>query len=307
MVQLTVIMASYNGERYIEEQLDSILAQSYQKFNLLIADDGSTDSTMNILLNYQKKYKNIKIIQNINRLGVVSNFENLISLVETKYISLSDQDDIWHKDKLLVSMKNIEKINIKTPALFHSDLTVIDDKKNIISKSFFKMRGYEFPVVKSLDIMLGRSGVMGNTIVFNQALKKEILPFPKSLEVHDYWIALVNELLGERISCNKSMIYYRIHNNNVSNSVDKINCNTLQKINSSITLPYYKIKREYVLEEFLNRFIIAREDRALVHLFINYLKGNLSKLNMIVFLFKKNFFKKGFLYKVQQIFKIIIF
>ena len=304
-MKITIVLATCNGELYIKEQLDSLLTQSFKDYRIIIGDDCSTDNTLLILKEYQVKHSNIVILRNRERLGVVSNFEKLIKYANSDYIALCDQDDIWHKDKLLQAFNTLEKYNNQLiPLLFHSDLQVINAQKIKLHKSFFKMRSYIFPVERSIDIMLGRCGVMGNTMMFNKALKEKILPFPKDLEVHDYWIALVNEFFGKRISFLHPLVDYRIHNTNTSNSLNKINKKRGLKIflNRNIRLPYHDIKREKVLKEFLNRFTIEEKDKNIINHFINYLSLNqYNKLYIISLVFRYNFFRQDMLYRLKLI------
>lgn len=295
---MTIVLATYNGEDYLNEQLDSIFNQSFINYQLLIGDDCSTDNTVKIIEEYQLKYENIYLIRNVQQLGHVRNFENLISKVDSGYIALCDQDDIWYKDKLLEAISALESCNdTGTPMLFHSDLMGIDSKNYTLYDSFFKERGYAFPQKRSLDIMLGRSGIMGNTMVFNQALKKEILPFPKDLIVHDYWIALVNELVGRRVTFSKPLVKYRIHNRNTSKAFRSTIENKF--LRNNILLPYHNIQREKVLEEFRKRFIVKKEDLDIVNSFLDYLYFKKNKFLLIVVLSRYDFFRLGFKYKLK--------
>jgi glycosyltransferase involved in cell wall biosynthesis len=298
--KLTILIATYNGELYIAEQLDSILNQSFQEYMIICRDDISTDNTFSILHSYQKKYPNIiKVSQNKERLGVVSNFEKLIEDSSSEYMALCDQDDIWHKDKLRISMNALESRNQKIPLLFHSDLVMVDSNLKLLNSSFFKKRGYAFPKEKSLDIFLGRSGVMGNTMVFNKNLKNSILPFPKSLIVHDYWIALVNEAIGERISYHEALIDYRLHSNNTSFCLRKYHSKNF--LDKNMTLPYQHIAREDILKEFLNRINLENKDIIITKHFIDYLDFKRTKLYIISLVFKYNFFRNGLFYKLKLI------
>lgn len=295
--KVTIVLATYNGELYLREQLDSILRQSFLDYQLLIGDDCSSDNTLNIIKEYQLKYKNIYLICNPKRLGHVSNFENLIKQIDYGYIALCDQDDIWYEHKLSEAMNALEDANnMNLPMLFHSDLEGIDQKNMKLYDSFFKKRGYAFPKKKSIDILLGRSGIMGNTMVFNQALKEKILPFPKDLIVHDYWIALVNEFTGKRITFTDVLVKYRIHENNTSKTF-RLSSKSLMRKN--IILPYHNIQREKVLEEFRERFKIEREDLELLNVFLEYLYFKKNKLFLILLVFNYNFFRLGFRYKLK--------
>lgn len=294
---VTVVMATYNGEAYLEEQIYSILNQTYQNFYLLISDDVSTDGTYPLLKKIETQYGNVSVQQNELRLGVVKNFENLIEAVDTEYIALADQDDIWERNKLEFSIKSLQLHEKKQePLLFHSDLSVVNQDNELIESSFFKMRGYKFPNKKSLDIMLGRSGIMGNTMVFNQALKEKILPFPDDLIVHDYWIALVNESEGKRLTSMKNLISYRIHTQNTSSSFREKKPSL-----RNLTLPYHEIKRESVLDELKKRFDIASKELTVINRFIDYLEFKKDKFYLSYLVLKYDFFRVGVLYKLKLI------
>ena len=107
MKTVSVILASYNGEKYIKEQIDSILAQTYPIYEILIGDDGSADNTMSILNDYACKYGNIKIISSNGKHGVNYNFKRLMDTASGNYIAISDQDDIWFPEKIEIMMREI--------------------------------------------------------------------------------------------------------------------------------------------------------------------------------------------------------
>lgn len=301
---VTIIVATYNGELYLKEQLDSLVNQSFNNYQILIGDDASTDNTFTILKEYEEKYRNITVIQNEEQLGFVANFEKLLILSKTKYIAFCDQDDIWYEDKLEKAIDALENIGREDiPLLFHSDLRVVNGKKNILFNSFFQMRGYAFPNTRSVDIMLGRSGIMGNSMVINKVLKDKVLPFPKELVVHDYWIGLVNELFGERVTFEKPLLDYRLHHSNSSNSLEKVTNNKLLKylFDRNLRLPYHDVKREQVLEVLLKRFTLNKEDKKLVEVFLDYLLLRRNKRFLIFMALKYNFFRLGILYKLKLI------
>jgi len=295
--KVTIVLATYNGERYLREQLDSIFRQSFLDYQLLIGDDCSTDNTVKIIKEYQLIHKNIYLIVNSKRLGHVSNFENLIKQVDSEYIALCDQDDIWNEDKLYEAIGRLKEANkLNLPILFHSDLEGIDSENMSLYNSFFKKRGYAFSNKRSIDIMLGRSGIMGNTMVFNQALKNKILPFPKDLIVHDYWIALVNEFTGKRITSTNVLVKYRIHEKNTSKSF-RLSSKSFKR--ETIVLPYHNIQREKVLEEFKKKFIIRNKELEVVDIFLDYLYLKKNRLFLILSIFPYNFFRIGLIYKLK--------
>lgn len=299
---VTVIMATYNGENYLREQLDSIINQTYKNFSLVVHDDLSSDRTWDILKEYAEKYDSITIGKNKKRLGVVKNFQNLIEYSSSEYIALCDQDDIWDLNKLEIAIENLEKNKKRDlPMLFHSDLRVVNKNNQLLFPSYFKMRGYYFPAIKSLDILLGRSGVMGNTIVMNQALKKEILPFPMGLSVHDYWIGLINEIVGKRITYREPLVSYRLHNDNTSNSYSAVHQNSFLRIFQKLRLPYHESNREVILKQLLNKYRFSNKEKKIILDFLLYLEFNTSRLKIISIVLKYNIFREGSLYKLKLV------
>ena len=131
MEKVDILLATYNGEKYIREQIDSILNQTYKEFRLLISDDGSTDGTRDILNEYKAKDDRIEIFMQEENLGVVKNFEFLLKKVEAKYYMFSDQDDIWKDEKIEKSLKKIEE----GFDLVYSDLEVVDENLNVTYES----------------------------------------------------------------------------------------------------------------------------------------------------------------------------
>ena len=133
MEQIDIILATYNGEKYLKEQLDSILNQTYTNFRLLISDDCSQDSTKEILKEYEEKDNRIKVFFQEKNLGYVKNFEFLLTKVEGSIYALSDQDDIWNKDKV---EKSYNKLKEEHADLVFTDLEMIDEEGKTIKDSF---------------------------------------------------------------------------------------------------------------------------------------------------------------------------
>jgi len=304
--KISIALATYNGEKFLSQQLDSLLNQTYQNIEIIICDDNSTDNTINVIENYIKKYSNIILYKNKKQLGFVKNFEKVIKLCKSEYIALCDQDDIWIKNKLEVQiqeMKLLEKMYKNRPLLVHSDLKMINENEKIIHSSYFKFRNYRLKNKKDLAYILGACSVMGNTILFNQLLKNKILPFIEDIEVHDYWIALVNELYGKRKTIYEALVLYRIHHKNSSNNKD-----TLQQIKRTkeINLPYHNINRDKLLKEIMYNFTLSTKDKNLINDFLIYLEFKNHKLIIIYILLKHNFMKKGFFFKIKIFIKILL-
>jgi len=293
---ISIVVATCNGEKYIKEQLDSIINQSYKNFEILILDDKSEDRTVEIIQHYERKYSFIKVIQNKSRLGVINNFEKGISLAKGDFIALSDQDDIWEKDKLLIQYNTIKDYDI--PVMVHSDLSIINEKGNIISNSFFKKKGYNFPEKKSLDILISLNGVMGNTIMFNKKLKKIILPFFTKIPMHDYYISVMNEVYGKRITINKPLVKYRIHATNIGNPKKYLN----KKIKDFFIqdLPY-KDRIDF-LKWLLSKNDISEIDKNEIRKFINVV----IKKPDLKYIFFSNYYKNKLSYRLKLFLRTLI-
>ena len=209
--KIDILMATYNGEKYLVEQLDSIINQTYHNWNLLIRDDNSTDKTLEIIQNYHKKDKRIKILKdNKGNLGIVRNFEELLKSSESEFIMFSDQDDIWVENKLDMYLKMIEKIKNKG-FMIHSDAILFDkNKSNILKDTFISKKA----INRGLENVFFNYFVQGATILISKEIKNFILPFPKEVYLHDRYIHLISELFFERIFVNKALIYYRQHGDN---------------------------------------------------------------------------------------------
>ena len=145
MEKINILMATYNGRKYLKKQIDSILNQTYSDFRLLISDDASTDSTLKILEEYEKKDSRVEIYSHEKNLGFVANFEFLINQVRSEYFMLADQDDVWEADKIECSLRKLEETDSD---LVYTDLEMVDAKLNQIAPSFWKYKGFYDKVIK---------------------------------------------------------------------------------------------------------------------------------------------------------------
>ena len=302
---VSIVMATFNGEKFIVEQIDSVLSQSYRAIELIICDDGSSDKTVEIVKSYVKKHKCIALHQNSKNLGFVKNFEKGIGLSSAKYIALCDQDDIWESNKLEVLMDEMVKqecITATTPVMIHSDLCVVDAQNRMQYDSYFKLKKYTLKEIKDLGHIAGPCGVMGNTILFNQALKEKILPFPDCVAFHDQWIALVNEVIGIRVTLNRPLLRYRVHEGNSSNSQQKITHYFPQLLASfckgEIRPPYLDSARICMIENILDRYIVEGDDKGVLSQFLVYLKQKKGSWKVLSALWHHDLIKRDLLYRL---------
>lgn len=204
--RVSIAMATYNGEKYIEEQIKSILKNLNEDDEIIISDDGSTDKTLDIIKDIGDK--RIKIIEGPHN-GIKKNFENAIKNTKGKYIFLSDQDDIWNENKVKDVIKSFKKE--KATLVIH-DAYVINEKKEIIEDSFFKYRNSKKGIIKNIY----KNTYIGCCMAFKKDILKKIIPIPNDIEMHDQWIGIVNDKYGKSFFLREKLIMYRRHENNVS-------------------------------------------------------------------------------------------
>lgn len=217
-----VLLATFNGARYLEKQLDSILAQTHQNFRLLVSDDGSTDATLNILESYRTRFGHRMVILPYagRGRGVTRNFENLMLASQqeglAEWAAFADQDDVWlpHKlEVLLREMAALERaIGSEKPCLVHSDLTVVDENLETIAPSFIEYQQMD-PAGCSPLSLLSVNQVTGCATLVNRALLSVALPIPPQAILHDWWCALVSGC-GRRSYLHTPLVLYRQHGAN---------------------------------------------------------------------------------------------
>lgn len=207
-IRISIAMATYNGEKFLKEQLDSILEQLGPRDEIIISDDGSTDGTLRIAESY--KDKRIKIL-NGPRKGIKQNFANAVAHCNGKYIFLVDQDDVWLENKVDTVLKTFEET--KCLLIIH-DCEIFDSGTNkTVCESFFEQRKSGSGYFKNL----WKNTYIGCCMAFNAELKNKILPIPNDIKMHDQWIGIIAEKEGKVIFLPKVLLRYRRHDNNVTN------------------------------------------------------------------------------------------
>lgn len=205
---ISVCVATYNGEKYIREQLDSILCNIGEDDELIISDDGSSDQTYKIAQEYARKYMNCKCIKGPGK-GVIKNFEYALLHASGDIIFLSDQDDIWENNKVERIVKQFNNPNVLV--VVH-DAIIVDGNGKMIQNSLFKIRGSRVGLLKNLI----KNSYIGCCMAIRPDLLKDALPFPNDIEMHDWWLGLISELKKGSIFIDEKLIKYRRHGNNVS-------------------------------------------------------------------------------------------
>ncbi|MCI9080394.1 MAG: glycosyltransferase family 2 protein [Lachnospiraceae bacterium] len=218
---ITILMAVYNGERYLKEQLESIRMQDYSEWRLVVRDDCSSDKSVQILNDFASSVAN-EVIVYINEPACGSakgNFARLLNDAgDSEYIMFSDQDDVWKMDKLSTCMDKMHQLEEKygsgIPLLVHSDVEVVNENMEMISPSMFDYSGIRREA--TLEQLLLQNNVTGCTMLFNKALCSGIAPFAGNPNVimHDYFAALYAKIFGRTAFINKPLVSYRQHGSN---------------------------------------------------------------------------------------------
>lgn len=299
---IAVVLATYNGEKYLKRQIESILDQTYKNIKIYIGDDCSKDGTIDIIRAYKNLYPDkITYYQNKINIGFVKNFEKLLQNTKEDYIAFSDQDDIWLPSKLEEQINKIKEIEKKSnlPIMCHSDLIMIDENHNIIYNSFFSFKKYKLKPEKDLGHILGPCGVMGNTMMINRTLKDIILPFPEEIDFHDYYIAVVCELFGKRVTFYKAFVLYRIHQDNTSNN----------KLYPSVYkgIPYKNTQKNITLGAIKKYNKIKSKDLKKINFLIEYIEKECNFFYICFNMINYKLLKRSFIYKILFFFKMIYF
>lgn len=217
---ISIAMTSYNGEKYIARQLETLLAQSLPADEIVICDDGSKDRTVEIIRNFVEMHqeKNIRLVENDENLGYVRNFYKAISLTSGDYIFLADQDDEWHANKIERSMQVMEA---EQASVICTNSRLIDEKSRIIGDvSWFDRNPFIDSVTQKISPISFYELVIGNiaqgcTYCFTKDVKEAYLRVNSTNLIHDHQIMFVAALLGKACFLDEVLIDYRLHGSNM--------------------------------------------------------------------------------------------
>jgi len=216
---IDILLATYNGEKYLAEQIDSIMAQSNQDWQLLIRDDGSTDDTVSIAKDYVAQYPDrMALIEDDGcHLGASLNFQRLLENSTADYIMFSDQDDVWLDRKIQMTwdlMKSTEREYPDKPVLVHTDLTVVDAQLKTIARSTWKYQGTPPETGNDPQKVLLQNVATGCTIMINRKAKEVSMPIPKEAVMHDWWLIINVAKHGRVAHISDQLVLYRQHGSN---------------------------------------------------------------------------------------------
>lgn len=303
---IDILLASYNGEKYIAEQIESILNQTYTDWFLYIKDDCSTDNTINIILDYEKRYQDkIKVILSDKPTGSAkNNFFSMIQYSKNDYIMTCDQDDVWLQDKIKITingMKHAERKNQNVPILVHTDLKVVDSELNVISESLLNMQNLDSRRGE-LNHLLIQNIVTGCTVMANRSLLNHITIIPRQAIMHDWWMALIASALGNIVFIEKPTMLYRQHDNNSVGAKDVKSTNYLflmllkiSSIKQSLDKSYEQSKELHLI---LNNYLNEKNKNLLETYSLLY---RANKLHKIITFYRYGIWKNGIIKKIGQI------
>ena len=314
---IEILLATFNGERFLPEQIESIISQSFKDYKILASDDNSSDCTLEILRGYEGVLgEQIKVVQS-NTHSAKENFYNLLDMADAEYIALCDQDDFWQSDKLEKSLKAIQSLERRygkeTPILLHSDLEIVDENLNSKNKKMSELTGmseaikyakkeskylYTISTEKSFSRYLVENNITGNTVIINKVLL-DIYKRPEVSFMHDWWLGLIAFTFGKVGFLNECLVKYRQHESNELGAKNPLELRNIKKRNKQ------KIRENYdcmfaQVEEFLRLYKdeLGKSRSADTYFARKYLnafanmksKNRISKIRDIV---KYSFFKSS--------------
>lgn len=231
---VSVCIATYNGEKFLEQQIRSITTQLNDNDEIIVSDDCSNDSTLEIINSLNDS--RIKVFINNGEHGYTSNFENALNHANNDIIFLADQDDIWKKTKISEVLRNLKYADL----LVH-DANLIDENNVAFSDSYYNLRR----IKKSIIGNIVKFGYLGCCIAFRRKILDKALPFPKNhkLATHDNWLFLVGIVFYKYIILDEKLISYRRHSGNVSTGQNRGTTSLIFKIKYRLYLIFNLIKR----------------------------------------------------------------
>ena len=260
-MKISVCLASYNGAKFITNQISSILNQLNDNDELIISDDGSTDDTLKIINSFNDD-RIVLLNHHKNNTGkvyshylVTSNFENALLRAKGEIIFLSDQDDIWAPNKVKVCLEKLKK-----HSLVMTNCSVIDTNNNVVSESLFN----SIILPRGISKNIIHPKYHGCCMAFRRDVLVFALPFPKKLILHDSWIGILAEIFGSVTYVDESLVFYRRHLNN-SSFVEGESRNSI----------FFRLHYRVILFfQVIERIILVKYKRSVIGLFKLFNKTN---------------------------------
>jgi len=302
-ILVSIAMCTYNGEKYLHEQLDSLVYQDYSNLEIIIIDDCSSDQTLDILKDYSNRFSFIKVFQNESNLGYVKNFERAISKCSGEYIALSDQDDIWELHKISTLCNNI-----KDHTLIYHDSDFVNELGNSLNKKVSDIINlYEGGDFRPF---LFENCISGHSMLFKRSLVGRLLPFNESY-FHDWWIAYIASNYGTIGLIKENLVHYRQHNDaatDILKSKPQKEENRLRGCDQELIFKKvthcktYSNPRNHAFIDHLHQLMAKRlKSKGFSFELFMFLLNN---MNGLFYIYKKSFFSKlNFIRKINRAYK----
>lgn len=296
--KIQVVLAAFNGAKYLSSQIESIL-ENLKEGEILIHDDGSEDGTIDIINDWARRDSRIRILDGPVQGGAAANFNYLLENTSAPYVFCADQDDIWKPDKIQLFIKTMEfyesVYGCDKPLLVHSDLILINAEGHTISNSMWKYQNLNPEWGNSFNLLLTQNVITGCAMLVNRALLDLALPIPRGVSMHDYWFGLVACSQGKIIWIDEATVLYRQHGSNVVGARKYNAALFLEKIRSSIRKNslYYEVSLENKTAKiFYNEFpeIISSKE-AIIFSELD----NMNYLKRLITIIRREFFMNGYL------------
>ncbi|PKF61726.1 hypothetical protein CW745_10430 [Psychromonas sp. psych-6C06] len=312
-MKICILLATYNGESFLKEQLDSLINQTEKNWFCLIRDDGSQDKTLEIIKNYCVKDSRFFLL--MDEEGPQGNAKDNFSLLmqaglktKANYFLFSDQDDVWMHSKIEILCSEFTKHNINRPFLIHHDLEVVCQDLTILSPSFIDFSRLDS--CASFARLLGRNTVTGCATACNRKLIEIILPIPPDAIMHDWWLGLTASYLGELYFLDKALIKYRQHNGNVLGArpfrVRVPLLLTPEKIKNSL-FPFYKtiLQAKAFLRLIDGNKSLSRSNYSVLKMYCQIL--SITRFQRIQTAFRFGYFQKNWFIKGKIFIKLLLY
>ena len=298
---IAILMATYNGEHFLQEQIESILDQSYTDWSLFIHDDGSSDGTNAIIDDYVVRYPE-KIFRVLGAsCGCArDNFFFLMREVEADFYMFCDQDDVWMPEKVRKTYISMQDIDCgSNPALVFTELSVVDENRSMIAESMSDYQNLNCRDL-SLNRLLIQNAVTGCTMMVNRALRDMMLKYNhiENIKMHDWWAGIIAAAFGEILFIDEPTIWYRQHEDN---SVGAQNDNSLNyqldRVKNKESMRYSLELTRLQARELVEAFALPSE-----HIISQYANCmSMGKLQRLHFYFKNDILKTGIARLIGQI------
>lgn len=281
-MKVNILLSTYNGERFLAEQIKSIQEQTYTEWKLLIRDDGSTDQTRFIIEQFVAEDERIRFIntENEGNVGVIESFYRLLKYEKADIYFFSDQDDVWLPEKVALSLAEAQKRPVEQPLMVYMDLTVVNQNLEVLFDSMIRSQSHHANT--SLVEELTENTVTGGVAMVNHALA-ELWTDTEDIIMHDWYLALLATAFGELVYIDQPGELYRQHDNNV------LGARTLSKrikkwVRPQLLFSMYwdLIRRSQKQAEKLLTMPLTTEKRAVVEAFVTVLdKGMLDRFHTL--------------------------